>query len=57
MDDVIPHRFIIFSLDFTCPAASSQFVCADNSTFIAREQVCDGIIQCPGGDDEMNCSK
>ena len=41
----------------TCPFASSLFVCADNSTTLDKNLACDGIVDCPSGDDEVNCSK
>lgn len=40
-----------------CPEAQSSYVCADNTTFLNKSLVCDGIAQCPDGDDETNCSK
>ena len=40
-----------------CPQTSSQFVCADSTTFLTKDKVCDNVVDCPDGDDEARCSK
>jgi len=32
-------------------------VCADKSTTLDKNRVCNGIVDCPFGDDELNCGK
>jgi len=40
-----------------CTVASSLYVCADKSTTLDKNRVCNGIVDCPSGDDELNCGK
>ncbi|XP_075976399.1 uncharacterized protein LOC142976751 [Anticarsia gemmatalis] len=35
----------------------TKYSCADHETFIQIKSVCNGKLDCPGGDDERNCSK
>ena len=53
---VVMLNVMFFYSDSTSPDLSSHYACADESTFIANDKVCDGIEQCPDGDDEMKCS-
>ena len=47
-----------FGMDKDCPDESykdDNFTCRDGSTFIAKEYVCNGIIECRDESDEDNC--
>ncbi|XP_027843018.2 low-density lipoprotein receptor-related protein 1 [Aphis gossypii] len=39
-----------------CSDCSGEFLCAKNNTCILLKKKCDGIIDCDGATDELNCS-
>jgi len=48
---IVETSYVYLSVG-ACPQASSRFVCADSTTFLTIDKVCDHIIDCPDGDDE-----
>jgi hypothetical protein len=51
---VVNIKYNVISGDFECP---QNTVKCPNSYCISLRFVCDGRFQCPGGQDEHNCSK
>jgi hypothetical protein len=44
------------SLENECKC-QNQFNCFSNTTCINPQYVCDQVLDCPDGSDEINCSK
>jgi len=52
------HTGILVSLELTVACASDQYACT-NGRCIYRDWLCDGVADCPLGDDELpsRCGK